>query len=93
MWPPSTQSSLARSAPTTKDNPRESAENFVPPETWLPYMLGLIQKHRLNWTGWSFHPKAGPAMLADWRYTPSSYWGDYAKRALAGEQFPLTRLR
>lgn len=73
--------------------PWEKEENFVQPATWVPDMLGLIQKHRLNWTGWSFHPKAGPRMLEDWRYTPTSYWGDYAKRALAGEKFELTRLR
>lgn len=76
-----------------RKQPWENETNFVPPETWLPDMLGLIQKHRLNWTGWCFHVSAGPAMLADWRYTPTSYWGDYAKRALAGERFELKRLR
>ncbi len=76
-----------------RPQPWEKPENFVQPETWLPDMLGLIQKHRLNWTGWSFHPKAGPRMLEDWRYTPTPYWGDYAKRALAGEQFELKRMR
>ena len=77
----------------SKPQPWENPANYVTPESWLPDMLGLIQKHRLNWTGWSFHPKAGPAMLSDWRYTPSSYWGAWAKRALAGEQFELKRLR
>lgn len=76
-----------------RKQPWEKEENFVPPETWLPDMLGLIQKHRLNWTGWSFHPKAGPRMLADWQYTPTSYWGEYARRALTGEKFELQRLR
>jgi len=76
-----------------KKQPWENEANFVPPETWLPDMLGLIQKHRLHWTGWCFHVSAGPAMLADWRYTPTSYWGDYARRALAGERFELQRLR
>ncbi|MFH1500206.1 MAG: cellulase family glycosylhydrolase [Verrucomicrobiota bacterium] len=76
-----------------RKQPWEKAENFVQPETWVPDMLGLIQKHRLNWTGWSFHPKAGPRMLLDWRYTPTPYWGEPAKRALAGEQFELKRLR
>jgi len=74
-----------------KPQPWEKAHK--PPEVWLPDMLGLVQKYRLNWTGWSFHPKAGPAMLSDWRYTPSSYWGAYAKRALAGEEFELKNLR
>jgi endoglucanase len=73
--------------------PWEAEENFVPPETWVPDMLGLIQKHRLNWTAWCFHPNAGPRLLADWQYTPTPYWGDPAKRALAGESFELKALR
>lgn len=76
-----------------RKQPWESEANFVPPETWVPDMLGLIQKHRLNWTGWSFHPKAGPRMLLDWQYTPTPYWGEPARRALAGEQFELKRMR
>lgn len=76
-----------------RKQPWEKEEAFVPPETWVPDMLGLIQKHRLNWTGWSFHPKAGPRMLLDWQYTPTPYWGEPAKRALAGEKFELQRLR
>ncbi len=76
-----------------KKMPWQTDANFVPPDTWVPDMLGLIQKHRLNWTGWCFHPKAGPRMLADWQYTPTAYWGQPAKRALAGEPFELKRLR
>jgi endoglucanase len=76
-----------------KPQPWETPLNFVQPETWVPDLLGLIQKQRLNWTGWSFHPTAGPSMISDWRYTPTPYWGAYAKRALAGEKFELTRLR
>lgn len=57
-------------------------------ETWVPAMLGLIQKHRLNWTGWCFHPGASPRMLADLNYTPTSFWGQPAKDALAGKKFP-----
>ena len=61
--------------------------------TWVPDMLGLIQKHRLNWTGWAFHPKASPRMLLDWDYTPTPVWGQPAKEALSGKQFPLEKLR
>ncbi len=56
--------------------------------TWVPAMLGLIQKHRLNWTGWCFHPSASPRMLADLNYTPTPFWGQPAKDALAGKKFP-----
>lgn len=73
--------------------------SFIPakdqedPATWAPDMLGLIQKHRLNWTAWSFHPKASPKLLLDWEYKPTPYWGEPAKAALAGNEFPLTKLR
>ena len=31
------------------------------PYTFAPDMLGFIQKHRINWTGWCFHPsRAAP---------------------------------
>ncbi len=63
------------------------------PETWAPDMLGLIQKYRLNWTGWSFHTWATPVMLADWDYKPTPFWGQPAKDALAGKQFELKKLR
>ncbi|CAM3053679.1 glycoside hydrolase family 5 protein [Rariglobus hedericola] len=56
--------------------------------TWVPAMLGLIQKHRLNWTGWCFHPSASPRMLSDLNYTPTPFWGQPAKDALAGKKFP-----
>ncbi len=64
------------------------AEHQENVETWVPAMLGLIQQHKLNWTGWCFHPKASPRMLADWDYTPTSFWGQPAKDALAGKRFP-----
>ena len=63
------------------------------PYTWVPDMLGFIQKYRLNWTGWCLHPHAAPVMISDWSYTPTPFWGAFAKRALAGEQFPLKRTR
>lgn len=63
------------------------------PATWVPDMLGLIQKYRLNWTGWSFHAWATPVMISDWNYTPTPAWGVPAKAALAGEKFELKKLR
>jgi hypothetical protein len=73
--------------------------NFIPakdqeePATWAPDLLGLVQKHRLHWTAWSFHPKASPKLLAGWDYAPTPYWGEPVKAALRGEPFKLTRLR
>ncbi|MCP5543525.1 MAG: cellulase family glycosylhydrolase [Akkermansiaceae bacterium] len=63
------------------------------PATWVPDMLGYIQKHRLNWTAWCFHPGATPVMISDWNYTPTPFWGVHAKAALAGKSFELKRTR
>ncbi|MFA6289540.1 MAG: glycoside hydrolase family 5 protein [Opitutaceae bacterium] len=62
--------------------------------TWVPDILGLIQQHKLNWTGWCFHPRSSPRMLLDWDYTPTPFWGQPAKDALGGKRFPPpSRLR
>jgi hypothetical protein len=72
---------------------------FVPadrqedPYTWAPDILGLIQKHKLNWTAWNFHPKSTPRVILDWDYAPTPFWGEFVKRALAGEQFEVKRMR
>ncbi len=70
--------------------PLEQKEN---PYTFAPDMLGFIQKHRINWTGWCFHPKAGPCMIKSWDYDPTPYWGEFARRALAGEKFEMKKMR
>jgi hypothetical protein len=73
--------------------------NFVPhdiqesPYTWVPDMLGFIQKYRLNWTAWCFHPKATPVLIKDWTYEPTEFWGVFAKEALHGKQFEMKRMR
>lgn len=73
--------------------------SFIPeqdqedPYTWVPDMLGFIQKYKLHWTGWCFHPKATPVMISDWDYTPTPYWGAFAKEALAGKKFELKHTR
>ena len=78
--------------------PREEM-TFIPMEqkedwrTFVPDMLGFIQKYRINWTGWCFHPKAGPCMIENWDYEPTPYWGEFALRALKGEKFELNKIR
>ncbi len=74
--------------------------SFVPKEevqenayTWVPDMLGFIQKYKINWTGWCFHPRASPILISDWEYTPTPFWGEFAKKALAGESFELKAMR
>ena len=78
--------------------PREEM-TFIPMEqkedwrTFVPDMLGFIQKYRINWTGWCFHPKAGPCMIENWDYEPTPYWGEFALRALKGEKFEMNKIR
>ena len=69
------------------------AEIQEDPATWVPDMLGLIQKYRLNWTGWCLHPAATPIMISDWKYTPTPFWGQPAKEALSGKQYEVKRMR
>jgi hypothetical protein len=70
--------------------PAEAQED---PYTWVPDMLGLIQKHRLNWTAFSFHPKATPVMIKGWDFAPTPFWGQFVKDALGGKQFEMKKLR
>jgi hypothetical protein len=63
------------------------------PYTFVPDMLGFIQKYKINWTGWCLHPKATPVLISDWNYTPTPYWGVFAKEALAGKQFEMKKMR
>lgn len=70
--------------------PAEAQED---PFTWVPDMLGLIQKHKLHWTAFSFHPKATPVIITGWDYTPTPFWGAFVKDALSGKSFELKKLR
>jgi endoglucanase len=63
------------------------------PYTWAPDMIGLIQKHRLNWTAWSFNPKTTPVLISDWNFTPTPFWGAFVRDALSGKQFELKSMR
>ena len=80
--------------------PDWKAFEFIPPsgriqdlDAWPPDVLGMIQKHRLHWTGFSFHPKCAPMVIADWDYTPTPYWGAFVKEALSGKLFETKKLR
>jgi hypothetical protein len=64
-----------------------------PLDGWAEDMLGLIQKYKLHWTGFSFHPRCGPMIISDWEYTPTPYWGVFVKDALAGKAFELKKMR
>ena len=63
------------------------------PKTWAPDMLGVMQKHALNWTAFSFHPNCAPNAILDWTYTPTPYWGTFVKEVLNGKVYEVQRLR
>ncbi|HAI13729.1 MAG TPA: hypothetical protein DCM28_18630 [Phycisphaerales bacterium] len=63
------------------------------PYTWVPDFLGCIQKYRLHWTAWCFHTSSSPRMIADWDFTPTPFWGQFAKDALSGKQFEMKKMR
>lgn len=73
--------------------------SFIPsnkqedPYTWAPDALGMVQKYNLNWTAFSFHPKATPVLIKDWSYEPTDFWGKFVKEALAGKKFELKKMR
>lgn len=79
--------------------PDYSSFKFIPEpqryplDGWAQDVLGLIQKHKLHWTGFSFHPGCAPQVISDWSYTPTPYWGVYVKDALAGKSFEMTKMR
>lgn len=56
---------------------------YESPGTWCPRILNYIDSKGMSATGWSFHPNASPSMISDWNYTPTTYWGTYAKDWLA----------
>ena len=77
----------------TQPMPFVPAERQENPATWVPDMLGVIQQHHLHWTAWCFHPKSTPRVILDWNYTPTPFWGEQVKEALAGKTFEGKRSR
>jgi hypothetical protein len=53
-------------------------------EAWVRKLLLAMQNHAWAWTAWDLHPAAGPRLIANWDYTPTSHFGALVKQALAG---------
>lgn len=70
------------------------AERFEDPYGWAPDMIACIQRNRIHWTAFSFHPRCGPPMLADTEtFAPTPFWGAFVRAALAGAQYRSERMR
>ena len=76
-----------------KKMPFVKSESQEDPMTWVPDMLAMVQKHRLNWTGFSMHPTCTPVMITNWTFEPTPFWGQFAKDALAGKKFESEKIR
>lgn len=70
--------------------PASAQEN---PYTWAPDAMAFLQKYKLHYTAFSFHPAATPVMIEDWSFKPTPFWGEFVKKALAGEQFEMKKMR
>ena len=51
---------------------------------WLKDTMAAMKAHHWNWIAWDLHPQAGPDLISDWNYTPTSDFGTAVKKALAG---------
>jgi hypothetical protein len=65
-----------------------SPEDNPSPAEFVPKVFSFIDSNNLNWTAWSFHPKAKPCVIADWSYAPTPYWGVAVKDRLAKRSQP-----
>jgi hypothetical protein len=55
-------------------------------EQWVRRVLQALEGHQWAWTAWDLHPAASPCLIADWKYTPTPWFGVPVKQALAGKQ-------
>ena len=76
---------LAKMETATKTLPVIVSE-FGPPgtkeEPWLRRVLQALEDHKWDWTAWDMHPAASPCLIQDWKYTPTSFFGQWVKLAL-----------
>jgi mannose/cellobiose epimerase-like protein (N-acyl-D-glucosamine 2-epimerase family) len=54
-------------------------------EQWVRQVLQALHEHDWDWIAWDMHPRAGPRLIADWKYTPTPGFGVLVKEALAGK--------
>lgn len=55
---------------------------------WVERVLQAMRDHDWSWIAWDLHPRAGPALVSDWDYTPTPYYGALVKEALSGAEAP-----
>ena len=51
---------------------------------WVAAVLSVIRSHGYGYQAWDFHPYAGPTLISNWSYSPTSWFGVPVKADLAG---------
>ena len=54
-------------------------------EQWVRDVLIALHDHDWDWIAWDMHPRAGPRLISDWKYSPTPDFGVLVKSALAGK--------
>jgi hypothetical protein len=54
-------------------------------QRWVRDVLIALNEHDWDWIAWDLHPRAGPRLISDWKYTPTPWFGQLVKDALAGK--------
>jgi hypothetical protein len=62
----------------------------VAADDWLLHVLEAIQEHQWSYTAWDLHASAGPTLIVDWSYAPTTAFGLHVQQALADALSPYT---
>jgi hypothetical protein len=52
------------------------------PNPWVVAVVDAMEKRKVSWTAWDFHPAASPILISDWNYTPTPHFGAIVKAVL-----------
>lgn len=50
---------------------------------WITRVVKEIDTRKANYIAWDLHPRAGPTLVSDWSYKPTSPFGTLVKASLA----------
>ncbi len=53
------------------------------PTPWITAVMEAMDSRKCNYIAWDLHPAAGPTLISDWKYTPTSSFGVLVKASLA----------
>jgi hypothetical protein len=65
-----------------------SSPSTVMGDDWLLHVLQVIADHNWSFTAWDLHTTAGPTLISDWNYMPTSDFGVFVKKLLIEGKLP-----